>query len=45
MQLVGPDLAFRLIDAAMSQSDMDDFLERLNAISEAVDEVNKRGKE
>ena len=46
MQLLGPDVAFRVMDAEMTQSDMDDFLDRLEVISKAVNDANKqKGKD
>jgi len=46
IQIVGPDLAFRLSDATMDQEDMDGLLDRLQVISKAVDDANKqKGKD
>jgi hypothetical protein len=46
MQLLGTDVAFRVMDAEMTQSDMDDFIDRLEVISKAVNDANKqKGKD
>jgi len=46
MQLLGPDVAFRVMDIKMTQSNMDDFLDRLEVISKAVNDANKqKGKD
>lgn len=44
MQLLGPDLAFRLSDAKLNHHDLDDLLARISTIESASKEATKHKK-